>query len=209
MFYFVTSKKSSIFFMLECRLLSPEKNFLPMKVNYYSKRVFGCVCVCVCVRACVRVGVCERESLSKRGERGKWPSGDLKLVPSFVSSCYWHFLSFMNKLSKQKGPFLISDEAKSIHQSHVFLLDQKIPPTDWLSVVLKWTEQRKWSQLLFALRHPNCCKNMSGIGIFSKQTLRHNSWRSHGLVVRSVACEARGTGFDSSSDQMFFFSPRI
>ena len=29
---------------------------------------------------------------------------------------------------------------------------------------------------------------------------------SHGLVVRAVACEARGPGFDSSSDQMVFFS---
>ena len=33
--------------------------------------------------------------------------------------------------------------------------------------------------------------------------------RSHGLVVRAVACEARGPGFDSSSVQMFFFSPRV
>ena len=28
--------------------------------------------------------------------------------------------------------------------------------------------------------------------------------RSRGLVVRAVACEARGPGFDSSSDQMVF-----
>ena len=28
--------------------------------------------------------------------------------------------------------------------------------------------------------------------------------RSHGLVVRAVACEARGPGFDSSSDQKVF-----
>ena len=28
--------------------------------------------------------------------------------------------------------------------------------------------------------------------------------RSHGLVVRAVACEARGPGFNSSSDQMVF-----
>ena len=30
------------------------------------------------------------------------------------------------------------------------------------------------------------------------------SLRRHGLVVRAVACEARGTGFVSSSDQMVF-----
>ena len=30
--------------------------------------------------------------------------------------------------------------------------------------------------------------------------------RSHGLVVRAVAREARGPGFDPSSDQMFFHS---
>ena len=28
--------------------------------------------------------------------------------------------------------------------------------------------------------------------------------RSHGLVVRAVACEARGAGFNSSSDQKVF-----
>ena len=28
--------------------------------------------------------------------------------------------------------------------------------------------------------------------------------RSHGLVVRVVACEVRGPGFDSSSDQIIF-----
>ena len=33
--------------------------------------------------------------------------------------------------------------------------------------------------------------------------------RSHGQVVRAVTCKARGPGFDSSSDQMFFFSPRV
>ena len=33
-------------------------------------------------------------------------------------------------------------------------------------------------------------------------------WRSHGLVVREVACEAREPGFDSSSDHTFFFSPQ-
>ena len=33
--------------------------------------------------------------------------------------------------------------------------------------------------------------------------------RSHGLVVRAVACEARGPGFVSSSDRMYFFSPRV
>ena len=33
--------------------------------------------------------------------------------------------------------------------------------------------------------------------------------RSRGLVVRAVACEARGPGFYSSSDQMFFFSPQV
>ena len=33
--------------------------------------------------------------------------------------------------------------------------------------------------------------------------------RSNGLVVRAVACEARGPGFDSSLDQVFFFSPRV
>ena len=35
--------------------------------------------------------------------------------------------------------------------------------------------------------------------------------RSHGLVIRAVACEheARGPGFDSSSDQMYFFSSGI
>ena len=36
-----------------------------------------------------------------------------------------------------------------------------------------------------------------------------NSPRSHGLGFRAVACEARGPGFDSSSDQMFFFSPQV
>ena len=33
--------------------------------------------------------------------------------------------------------------------------------------------------------------------------------RSYGLVVRAVACEARGPGFNSSSDQMVFFSSGI
>ena len=33
--------------------------------------------------------------------------------------------------------------------------------------------------------------------------------RSHGLVVRAVSCEVRGPGFDSSSGQMFFFTPRV
>ena len=33
--------------------------------------------------------------------------------------------------------------------------------------------------------------------------------RSHGLVVRATTCEARGPVFDSSSDQMFFFSPPV
>ena len=29
------------------------------------------------------------------------------------------------------------------------------------------------------------------------------------IEVRAVACDARGPGFDSSSDQMFFFSPWV
>ena len=33
--------------------------------------------------------------------------------------------------------------------------------------------------------------------------------RRNGVVVRAVACEARGPGFDSSYDQMVFFSPRV
>ena len=33
--------------------------------------------------------------------------------------------------------------------------------------------------------------------------------RSRGLVVRAVACEARGPEFNSSSDQMFFLSSGI
>ena len=33
--------------------------------------------------------------------------------------------------------------------------------------------------------------------------------RSHGLVIRVVACDARGPGFDSSSDQMIFLSSGI
>ena len=33
--------------------------------------------------------------------------------------------------------------------------------------------------------------------------------RSHGLMIRAVACEARGPRFDSSSVQMFFFPPRV
>ena len=32
---------------------------------------------------------------------------------------------------------------------------------------------------------------------------------AHTVVVRAVACGARGPGFDSSSDQMFFFSPQV
>ena len=28
-------------------------------------------------------------------------------------------------------------------------------------------------------------------------------------MVRADACEARGPGFDSSSDKIFFFSPRV
>ena len=38
-----------------------------------------------------------------------------------------------------------------------------------------------------------------------------SSPKSHGLVVRAVACEceARGPGFESSSDQIFFFSSGI
>ena len=33
--------------------------------------------------------------------------------------------------------------------------------------------------------------------------------RSHGVVVRAVAFEASGPGYDSSSGQMFIFSPRV
>jgi hypothetical protein len=33
--------------------------------------------------------------------------------------------------------------------------------------------------------------------------------RSHGLVVRAATCEARGPGFNASSDEMFFFSSGI
>ena len=33
--------------------------------------------------------------------------------------------------------------------------------------------------------------------------------RSHGLVDRAVAFEVKGPGFNSSSDQMFFFSLRV
>ena len=44
----------------------------------------------------------------------------------------------------------------------------------------------------------------------TKQALfAHNGQRSNGVVVRVVACEARGPGFHSSSDQMVFFSPRV
>ena len=32
---------------------------------------------------------------------------------------------------------------------------------------------------------------------------------SHGPVVRAATCEARGPAFDSSSGQMFFFSPPV
>ena len=50
-------------------------------------------------------------------------------------------------------------------------------------------------------------KNISSIERETNSTDR--SPRSHGLVVRAVACDARGPGFDSSSDQMFFFSPWV
>ena len=46
-------------------------------------------------------------------------------------------------------------------------------------------------------------------GGLRQQLLQHfksgkTSLRRHGLVVREVACEARGPGFNSSSDQMVF-----
>ena len=36
--------------------------------------------------------------------------------------------------------------------------------------------------------------------LYANISVFYSPW-SHGLVVRAVACEARGPGFDSSSDQ--------
>ena len=54
----------------------------------------------------------------------------------------------------------------------------------------------KWAFLNF------CYKSKIGC----TQLIQWVSQRSHGLVVRAAACEARGPGLNSTSDQMFFFS---
>ena len=53
------------------------------------------------------------------------------------------------------------------------------------------------------------CFDLMGEFCLDKKGSLLSGPRSHGLVVRAVACEARGPGFNSSSDQMFFFSPRV
>ena len=69
--------------------------------------------------------------------------------------------------------------------------------TMWVSLIPKtlWKES-----LNIAKKGQSCFVNT-----FQESLL--TGLRSHGLVVRAVACEATA-GFNSSSDQMFFFSSR-
>ena len=56
---------------------------------------------------------------------------------------------------------------------------------------------------------PEICSSYPNIGKNYLPIKNKKCLRSDGLVVRAVACEARGPGFDSSSDQKGFFSPRV
>ena len=59
----------------------------------------------------------------------------------------------------------------------------------------------------------NICKSVKFQVFFICSTKKKEAEHGpmwHGLVVRAVACEARGPGFSSSSDQMFLLlSPQV
>ena len=73
--------------------------------------------------------------------------------------------------------------------------------------ILEFTSTNKHKKIEFS--------NTAEFKFYEKNTriykLANTSPRSHGLVVRAVASghEARGPGFDSSSDQNVFFSSGI
>ena len=138
---------------------------------------------------------------SLRDQRSKWSiHNDLQLNIRGISGVKRMEKNDNSSVQRKLLLLLMFQHFRSIW--NLFRKPPSLPQTFQATVFLYLIDLRKIFLCFFS---PQDNIVLSGEELFNFMICP----RSHGHVVRAVAYEARGPGFNSSSDQMLFFSPRV